>query len=187
MKHVFLFSIALGCLNYSNAQCSIDYDFGEATFGTSPDPALGEAFQGACVNQPYMDVWHLLIPATAAGIDDAYPPTLPVDSLVVAIDNVNGEGVLSGVVFVDIDTEESFFASEIGLSLVYNNNGDSPNASTFLGANQYCAEIQGVPTRAGQYRIVIDVIAWATIFTPFNVPYTFEDFSYIVDAECTQL
>ena len=185
MKHVFLFSIAMGCLVFFNAQCSIDYDFGEATFGVSPDPVLGEAFQAACVNQPYMDVLHLLFPATAAGIDETYPPTLPLDSVIVADDVVNGENDYSGVVFVDIDTEESFFASEIGLSLAYNNNGDSPNASTFLGANQYCAVIQGVPTRAGQYRIDIDVIAWATIFTPFNVPYTFESFTLSVEVECT--
>ena len=164
-----------------HAQCVGDFDFGELEFGVSPDPVLGESFSDGMLGEQYMDVLHILIPATAAGIDETYPPTLPVDSVIVADDVVNGENDYSGVVFVDIDTEEAFFASEIGLSLVYNNNGDSPNAATFLGANQYCAVIQGVPTRAGQYRINIDIIAWATIFTPFNVPYTFEDFTLRVN------
>lgn len=164
-----------------HAQCDSDFDFGELEFGVSPDPALEESFIDGMLGEPYLDVLHILIPANAAGIDDTYPPTLPVDSVIVADDVVNGENDYSGVVFVDIATEETFFAEEIGLSLSYNNNGDSPNASTFLGANQYCAVIQGVPTRSGQYRIDIDIIAWATIFTPFNVPYTFEDFTLRVN------
>ena len=46
---------------------------------------------------------------------------------------------------------------------------------------QYCAAIQGTPDRAGLYSMSIDIEAWATIFTPFNAPFTFEDFSLRVN------
>ena len=142
------------------AQCAIDFDFGESTFGVSPDPNLGETFVTGVLDQPYSDVLHILIPTSAADIDDQFPPTLPIDSVVVAE---------NGVVLTDTVTNETFLPEEIGLGLVYNNNGDSGNEASFLGGQQYCATIQGTPNRAGIYRISIDVLGWATIFTPFNL------------------
>ena len=156
----------------ANAQCTIDYDFGESTFGVSPDPNLGETFVTGMLDEPYYDVLHILIPTSAADIDDQFPPTLPIDSVVVEE---------NGVVFTDTVTSETFLPEEIGLSLVYNNNGDSGNESSFLGGQQYCASIQGTPDRAGIYRISIDVLGWATIFTPFNAPYTFDNFTLRVN------
>ena len=37
------------------AQCAIDFDFGESTFGVSPDPNLGETFVTGVLDQPYSD------------------------------------------------------------------------------------------------------------------------------------
>lgn len=165
----------------SFSQCDIDYDFGDAEFGVSPDPIVGESFLDGMLDEPYFDVLHILIPATAAGIDSTYPPTLPVDSVIVLQDAIDGNGVYSGVVFRDVDTDEVFHAGDIGLEIVLNNNGDSPNENTFLGGMQYCAAIQGTPDRAGLYSMSIDIEAWATIFTPFNAPFTFEDFSLRVN------
>tara|TARA_X000000950_G_scaffold260858_1_gene330586 strand:- start:5683 stop:6927 length:1245 start_codon:yes stop_codon:yes gene_type:complete len=159
------------------SQCDIDYDFGDTEFGVSPDPIVGESFLDGMLDEPYYDVLHILIPATAAGIDSTYPPTLPVDSVIVLQDAIDGNGVYSGVVFRDVDTDEVFHGSDIGLEIVLNNNGDSPNENTFLGGMQYCAAIQGTPDRAGLYSMSIDIQAWATIFTPFNAPFTFENFS----------
>lgn len=161
----------------SFSQCDIDYDFGDTEFGVSPDPIVGESFLDGMLDEPYYDVLHILIPATAAGIDSTYPPTLPVDSVIVLQDAIDGNGVYSGVVFRDVDTDEVFHGSDIGLEIVLNNNGDSPNENTFLGGMQYCAAIQGTPDRAGLYSMSIDIQAWATIFTPFNAPFTFENFS----------
>lgn len=163
------------------SQCDIDYDFGDAEFGVSPDPIVGESFLDGMLDEPYFDVLHILIPATAAGIDSTYPPTLPVDSVIVLQDAIDGNGLYSGVVFRDVDTDEVFHAGDIGLEIVLNNNGDSPNDNTFLGGMQYCAAIQGTPDRAGLYSMSIDIEAWATIFTPFNAPFTFEDFSLRVN------
>lgn len=170
----------------SDAQCEIDFDFGEAAFGVSPDPAAGESFLDGMLDEDYLDVLHILIPATAAGIDSTYPPTLPVDSVIVLADEVSSDGLYSGVVFTDTVTNEAFHAGEIGLEVALNNNGDSPNANTFLGGFQYCAAIQGVPTRSGIYRISIDIEAWATIFSPFNAPFTFDNFTLRVNCPLIQ-
>ena len=177
-KYAQTFLTCLGVLAMATgfAQCDIDFDFGDAEFGVSPDPTVGESFVDGMLEEPYFDVLHILIPATAAGIDSTYPPTLPVDSVIVLQDAIDAEEMYSGVVFRDVDTDEVFHASDIGLEIVLNNNGDSPNGNTFLGGMQYCAAIQGTPDRAGLYSMSIDIMAWATIFSPFNVPYTFDNF-----------
>ena len=162
-------------------QCDIDFDFGEATFGVSPDPAMGETFLDGMLDESYFDVLHILIPANAAGIDSTYPPTLPVDSVIVLANSVDGAGTYQGIVFTDTVTQEQFFADEIGLEVLFNNNGDSGNPNAFMGGEQYCAAIQGAPNRSGIYRISIDIQAWATIFTPFNAPYTFDNFTLRVN------
>lgn len=177
----FLTGLGVFAMSMGFAQCDIDYDFGEAEFGVSPDPVVGETFVDGMLNEPYFDVLHILIPATAAGIDSTYPPTLPVDSVIVLQDAIDANGVYSGVVFTDTATNEVFHATDIGLEVLLNNNGDSPNGNTFLGGMQYCAAIQGNPDRSGVYRVSIDVEAWATIFSPFNAPFTFDNFSLRVN------
>ena len=162
-------------------QCDIDFDFGDATFGVSPDPAMGETFLDGMLDESYFDVLHILIPANAAGIDSTYPPTLPVDSVIVLANSVDGAGMYQGIVFTDTVTQEQFFADEIGLEVLFNNNGDSGNPNAFMGGEQYCAAIQGAPNRSGIYRLSIDIPAWATIITPFNAPYTFDNFTLRVN------
>lgn len=177
-------ALILTCTTW--AQCESDFDFGDVAFGVSPDPAAGETFLDGMLEDDYYDVLHILIPATAAGIDSTYPPTLPVDSVIVLEDVVAPNGTYSGVVFTDTVTNEVFHANEIGLEVALNNNGDSPNGNTFLGGMQYCAAIQGVPTRSGIYRISIDIQAWATIWNPFNAPFTFDNFTLRVNCPLIQ-
>jgi hypothetical protein len=173
--------VLAGPVSQCQAQCVSDFDFGNVAFGVSPDPAAGETFLDGMLDEDYYDVLHILIPATAAGIDSTYPPTLPVDSVIVLEDVVAPNGTYSGVVFTDTVTNEVFHANEIGLEVALNNNGDSPNGNTFLGGMQYCAAIQGTPNRSGIYRISIDIEAWATIFNPFNAPFTFDNFTLRVN------
>ena len=103
------------------------------------------------------------------------------DSVIVLQDMISADDIYSGVVFTDTVTNEVFHAPEIGLEVLLNNNGDSPNDNTFLGGMQYCAAIQGVPNRSGIYKVSIDIEAWATIFTPFNAPFTFDNFTLRVN------
>ena len=161
--------------------CQATYDFGEEPFGVSPDPTIGESFLDGSLGLPYADVLHILAPANAAGIDSAYPPELGIDSLIVMDDAINGAGEYSGVVFTDTTTLEQFHAEDLGLAVALNNNGDSPNANTMLGGNQYCALISGTPTRAGVYSIAIDLDVWVTLAGPFSVSYVFDNFMLTVD------
>ena len=164
------------------SQCDIDFDFGDAEFGVSPDPIVGESFLDGMLDEPYFDVLHMLIPSNAAGIDSTLPPQVAVDSVIVMQDVIDGTGAYSGIVFRDVDTDEFFHASDIGLEIVLNNSGDSPNDNTFLGGLQYCAAIQGTPNRAGLYSMSIDIQAWGNLgFGPFFQPYVFEDFSLRVN------
>ena len=161
--------------------CQTNFDFGDEPFGFSPDPSLGQSFTDGHLGLPYTDAWHVLVPPTAAGIDSAYPPQLAVDSVIVMDDMVSGSGEYTGVVFTDMTTMEQFHAGDLGLSFVLNNQGDSPNPTTLLGGNQYCALLSGIPTRAGVYRMVVGIEAWATIAAPFSVPYTFDNFMLTID------
>ncbi|MGB1347526.1 MAG: T9SS type A sorting domain-containing protein [Flavobacteriales bacterium] len=181
LNRLALAAVFLCASSVAWGQCDIDFDFGEATFGVSPDPAMGETFLDGMLDESYFDVLHILIPANAAGIDSTYPPTLPVDSVIVLANSVDGAGTFQGIVFTDTVTQEQFFADEIGLEVLFNNNGDSGNPNAFMGGEQYCAAIQGAPNRSGIYRISIDIQAWATIFTPFNAPYTFDNFTLRVN------
>ena len=181
LNRLALAAVFLCASSVAWGQCDIDFDFGEATFGVSPDPAMGETFLDGMLDESYFDVLHILIPANAAGIDSTYPPTLPVDSVIVLANSVDEAGTFQGIVFTDTVTQEQFFADEIGLEVLFNNNGDSGNPNAFMGGEQYCAAIQGAPNRSGIYRISIDIQAWATIFTPFNAPYTFDNFTLRVN------
>ena len=139
-------------------QCDSDFDF--ASSDSWSQPAIGESFLPGCLESDYYDVWHFLIPDTAAGIDPTYSSTLPLDHVIFLQDAIDANGVYSGVVFTDTATNEVFHATDIGLEVLLNNNGDSPNENTFLGGMQYCAAIQGAPNRPGVYRISIDTELW---------------------------
>ncbi|MGY8918273.1 MAG: hypothetical protein ACKVJ6_08365, partial [Flavobacteriales bacterium] len=152
-------------------QCEVDYDFGDVGFGISPDPVLGEALDPGTVNADYFEVIHILIPAMASDIDATYPPTLPIDSI-----------ILVNVVFTDTVTMIEYQAEQLGLEIVCNNLGDSPDPCTFMGALQYCVSVQGVPNTAAVYRVDLHVLGWLTIFEPFSAPAVFSNF--LLNVQC---
>ena len=85
MKHLFLSLAAICAVTVGGwAQCTADFDFVDAEFGISPNPAIGETFVDGTVNQPYAETIHVLIPASTAGIPDS-PIELPLDSVVLDI------------------------------------------------------------------------------------------------------
>lgn len=137
----------------AGAQCVADYDFGTAPFGVSPDPLLGESFDQAVLNVEYSDVIHIKVPTSAADIDPTFPEAAPIDSI-----------TLVGVNLVDVNNANTYTVQDIGLNIVCNNNGDSVDPCTFYGGNQYCASLEGTPTVAGEFQLIIDVIGYTTIF-----------------------
>lgn len=152
MKKLLL-SFALMASFAAGAQCVADYDFGTAPFGVSPDPLLGESFDQAVLNVEYSDVIHIKVPTSAADIDPTFPEAAPIDSI-----------TLVGVNLVDVNNANTYTVQDIGLNIVCNNNGDSVDPCTFYGGNQYCASLEGTPTVAGEFQLIIDVIGYTTIF-----------------------
>ncbi|HHZ82043.1 MAG TPA: T9SS type A sorting domain-containing protein [Flavobacteriales bacterium] len=165
MNKFYLLIVAFALTSTAFGQCVADFDFGDVGFGVSPDPQQGENFDSGVVNQPYIDILHILIPAFAADVDPTYPPTLPIDSI-----------ELISVLLTDTVTLLQYSPVELGLEVVCNNNGDSPSPCMFMGAAQYCASLQGTPNTAGVFIIDLHVIAWLTIFEPFSTPTVFSNF-----------
>ena len=161
------------------SQCTADFDFGDLTLGVSPDPEAGESFAPGLVGEPYEDVLHLLLPVNVLDIDSTLPfsPTTPLDSV-----------ALATITLVDLaDTLQTYSLEELGLSVTCNNNGDSGNPCTFLGGNQYCAAITGVPNAMGSYRVDISVTGYVTVFGfPFGQEQAYGSFVLDVGIEgCT--
>ena len=154
-------------VNTSNAQCEPDFDFGEAEWGASPDPSVGDQFDTAYVDMPYADVFHVLVPTDASAIDPLF--ALPLDSV-----------VLLTTVLTDTTTLEVVSLTDIGLDIVCNNLGSSPDPCTLISGAQYCASIEGTPTTAGVYQMTLQVEAYVTVFgVPVAQPYEFS--GYILD------
>ena len=172
MNKFYSFFLAVAISSTGFGQCVADFDFGEAGFGVSPDPTLGENFVSGVVGQEYMDVIHILIPTYASDVDEAYPPTLPIDSI-----------NLIDVVMTDIATGTAYSPEELGLMVVCNNNGDSPDPCMFIGGLQYCASIEGTPTIPGNYSIDLLVLGWLTIFEPFSAEFAYADFSLNIQCD----
>jgi hypothetical protein len=148
-------------------QCEADFDFGEALWGASPDASIGEQFDTAFVDTPYMDVFHVLVPTDASAIDPAFD--LPLDSV-----------VLVSTTLVDTISLATLDLEEVGLSVVCNNLGTSPDPCTFISGEQYCASLEGTPAVAGVFQMTLNVQAYVTVFgIAVAQPYQFT--GYILD------
>ena len=172
MNKFYSFFLAVAISSTAFGQCAADFDFGDVGFGVSPDPAQGENFVSGVVGQEYMDVIHILIPTFASDVDEAYPPTLPIDSI-----------NLIEVVMTDVGTGTMYSPEELGLMVVCNNNGDSPDPCMFMGGIQYCASIEGTPTIPGLYSIDLLILGWLTIFEPFSAEFAYADFSLNIQCD----
>jgi hypothetical protein len=135
------------------------FNFGDVVSGYSPDYTLGETFNNAYVTEEYHDVFHILIPTYASDVNDTYPPTLPIDSI-----------ILDLVTFVNTITWVEYQPYELGLEVICNNSGDLGNNCSFLGGEQYCIVLQGVPNTSGVFIISFNTKSWFTIFEPFYDP-----------------
>lgn len=155
----------------ANAQCTADYDFGDAGFGVSPDPLIGEQFDVGFVGEPYNDVIHVLVPLNAGDLgDDVIPPEWADFASMIDIDSLS-------LVSVELLIDDAYVdISNLGLDVECNNNGDSPVSCTFLGGSQYCAAIAGTPNQSGTFQMRIIVNIYFQFFGETQeVPQTFED------------
>jgi len=179
MKHLVLTlgtAALISATGFAQADCAADFDFMGASFGLSPNPALGESFVDGVVGQPYEEVIHVLTPSMTSDIPDLpidLPIPFPVDSV-----------TLDGISLVG-ESGEEISLEELGLSLTANNGGDSGNEFTFLGGGQYCAVLAGVPDSAGFFVASLDVTGHVLASigptsTPISYPFQFQGFSLTV-------
>ena len=152
MKYILTSLLTVLTLNISFAQCEANFEFGDEAFGISPDFSIGEGLETGYVGDDYYDVIHMLIPQYALDVDSTLPipGTLELDSI-----------ELSSITLFEITAPETIYTpEELGLEIVCNNNGDSGNPCSFIGNNQYCASIEGVPNTAGFYNCTITINGW---------------------------
>lgn len=169
MKKFLLFATIVSFTTSSFAQCSPDdYTFDGAQFGVSPDPLLGESFEIGYLGMAYADIIYMLVPTEAGDVDTAFAGFGTIDSLRLDAVNVSVNGNL-----VDIST--------IGLGFTCNNNGDLNDPCSFLGGEQYCADLTGTPTMAGVFPLEIAVTGWVNSFLgTIEIPYSFTNYSITV-------
>ncbi|NNE56222.1 MAG: T9SS type A sorting domain-containing protein [Flavobacteriales bacterium] len=172
MKKLLLGFFAFSAVLITQAQCTPDYDFGEAGFGVSPDPNNGESFEVGYVGLDYEDIIHMLVPTQAGDVDSAYAGiNAEIDSLTLVGVNVEVDGNMVPL-------------SDLGIEYVCNNLGDSPDPCTFMGGQQYCADLMGVPNQAGEFPLEIDVIGYIQVFgNTVPVPTTFDSYTFVVETE----
>lgn len=165
-KHLLTFLCALVSFGIA-AQCTPDFDFQGEEFGVSPNPEEGENFADGEANVQYNDVLHLKVPSDAGAVNAAFTG-FPIDSVTISYVNMSDGGA-----FVP--------ASNFGFEVNCNNDGVSPNSCTYLGGQQGCAELTGMPN-------VVDTLAvevGLTFYTFFNnqvtpVPYPYDGYSLII-------
>ena len=123
----------------------------DAVIGISPNPEVGEQFEVGVLGEPYYDVLHILLPTYVNDVDESF--AFNDDTL---LDSV----ALSGTSLTNLETMEVLSLADIGLEVVCNNNGDSGNPCSYLGGEQYCGDLVGTPTQAGQFQL--DILTPAT-------------------------
>lgn len=166
-------------LVFANAQCTADYDFGDAGFGVSPFPENGEQFEEGVLNEPYEDVIHVLVPTNGGELTDLIPEEfqdfaslINLDSLVLGDVSIQIDGMWSPV-------------SNLGLQATCYNNGDSSNPCTFLPGEQYCSTLTGTPNQAGVFPMSIQVFMYFVLGTEQVIEQVFDDDYFLTINETT--
>lgn len=178
MKRNLLFLVALliGANAFSQICVPSDYDWGNATYGVSPDPTQGESFEVGEVGVVYFDVIYVKCPATAGDVLGPEHPmynmvaTVPLDSV-----RLNSITLFNGLSDIPL--------SDIGLELTCNNNGESVNPCMFYPSHNYCGDIAGTPTTAGEWPVKINITAYFNAFGPQAIDYPLEGYTFQVDGE----
>ena len=112
-SRLLVVAVLFGSALALNAQCEIDYDFGDEPWGVSPDPTLGETFDTGMLGASYDDVLHIKVPSNANVIDETL--NYPIDSVQVFQDLINDEGTYLGVV-CGHGNPRSIFCRRVGIA-----------------------------------------------------------------------
>ena len=151
--------------NCGGGNYSCNYSWGAQTFGTSPNPAIGENFVAGSQGQPYTDILYIKTPTTAADIDPTFPAFITINSM-------HLDAVLYGVVSA-VDTTWVDL-SGLGLSFSCNNSGAYADPCTFGPGVGSCGEIAGIPNQTGVFPVKF--LVTTNLLLLGGVPYEFTGF-----------
>jgi hypothetical protein len=139
-----------------NAQCTPNPEYADEVFGVWPDTITN--FASGVINEAYMQVIDFKVPLSAQQILPDLQIPVPIDSISLA----GITGLPAGLVYL--------CASQTGAFC------------TFLGGAQGCGVIEGAPTEAGLFPVVVQTIIYVTLFGNI-VPYAqpFEGYSITIE------
>ena len=145
MKTIFT-GLFLSFVALINAQCIADYNWGAQTFGISPNSSLGENFVPGFQGEPYSNIIYLKTLTSAASIDPSQPNSLTVNSM-------HLDSIIYGIVAGGTTVWKNI--SDLGLSLICNNNGEFSDPCSFGPGSVYCSEITGIPNQTGIFPVKV--------------------------------
>lgn len=149
MKKLLLLTITLATAALSYSQCTPMTDFGDQPFGVAPDTVVN--FVPGSVNNIYSQQIDVKVPLDGSFV--GFP------------------------VGVDSATVLSISGLPEGLTLACA--GNAATECTYLSGTEGCAVISGIPTVAGTYELVINLLVYTAFGT--NVPFSFDGYRIVVD------
>ena len=151
MKKLLLLTISFFLtLSIVNAQCTPNPQYADSAYGVWPDTSTN--FVSGEVGAAYSQVLDFKLPLDAGVIDPNFSG-VNIDSAVLT----SVDGLPPGITYVC----------------------NTPTNS-WMGGDQGCATLQGVPTAQGSYDITISLDGWVTVFfAPFAQAISFS--GYVID------
>lgn len=154
MKHALLAACLLTAGLRATAQCTPNPLYADSVFGVWPDTT--ENFIGGMVGVFYSDTINIIIPSSSTDVDPSLPPQ--------TIDSVQFNGI-----------------DNLPPGLAVHCNSQTGGPCTLLPHQLGCGLIEGTPTQAGSYDLVLNVTAYVTFLGfPTGLPYAFQGYNITI-------
>jgi len=149
MKHLLLSLSFLFITIFSFGQCDPIYDFGEEVWGIAPDTV--ENLADGMINSFYTQQIDVLVPENGDPFDAPF----------------------------EIQVDSASIVNIIGLpdGLSIECNSPLPTPCTYLGGEQGCGIISGIPTEAGVFELTVAVMVYSELI---NLPIFIENYEITI-------
>lgn len=139
----------------ASAQCTPNQLYADSVYGVWPDTT--ENFADGMVGVFYSDTLQILVPSDASLVDPSLPSFVTIDS--VAMTGVSG----------------------LPPGITVNCNSQTSASCTYLPNQVGCGLLEGTPTEAGTFNLVIEVIGYANLLgSTQEAPLTFPGYSITI-------
>jgi len=149
MKQILLSLILLFTTAYAWSQCDPIFDFGDEVWGVAPDTITN--LNDGEINSFYSQQIDVLVP------ENGDPFNAPFD--------------------VEVDSASIITVMGLPEGLSFDCNSPLTTPCTYLGGDQGCGIISGIPTEAGVFDLTISVMAYSQII---NLPIFVDGYSIVI-------